>query len=219
METKDWLPLIGVIVGAVLGWFLNQLGQWMNGRRDEKKAIARAISNLLEIRHHLLAFPKATEVLSEHFGLPREHHTLFKVALSQLFPPDSDLSKRYSDAVNLVADQNPILGFRLRSQDRVIPLLDNLRKIALNDPNAIKAMPALEQELLGQLTPLLDKLLRELASAHGVITSFAVRRQLKREMELPADLLASLKARLIPQATHKEANDSQVKLQENADLP
>ena len=32
---KDWLPLVGVLVG----WFLNQCAQWFIFRRDERKAI------------------------------------------------------------------------------------------------------------------------------------------------------------------------------------
>src|ERR1700680_3983108 len=33
MQLKDWLPVIGVVVGVVLGWFFNQLGSWCDGKR------------------------------------------------------------------------------------------------------------------------------------------------------------------------------------------
>jgi hypothetical protein len=208
METRDLLPLIGVLVGTVLGWVLNQLTQWVLLRRDEKKAIARTISDLLEVRHRLLTFPRITELLSRDFGLPQESHTVVKVVLAQLFPPDPDLSKRYSEAVNLVAAANPILGFRLRSQDRVLPFLDHLRKIALNDPSASTAFPGMERELMGHLAPNLDRLLKELAWSHGILTSFAVRRQLTRPLEIPDGFLESFKAMLPkPQQQSNQPSD------------
>jgi len=205
MLTKDLLPLIGVVVGALLGWGLNQLTQWLVVRRDEKRAIARAISDLLEIRNRLLAFPRVAEILSQHFGLPPEGHTLIKVVFAQLFPADPDLPKRYSESVGLVAASNPILGFRLRSQDTVLPLIDQLRKISLNDASAVTTMPALEQELMKHLRPHLDRLLRELAWTHGLFTSLAVRRLLRRPFEPPEGFIESLKAR-IPQPQPKQAS-------------
>jgi hypothetical protein len=50
---KDWLPLAGVAVG----WGLNECSQWFIFRRDERKPIGRALTDLLEVRHRLLAIP------------------------------------------------------------------------------------------------------------------------------------------------------------------
>lgn len=199
MQLKDWLPLIGVVVGVALGWFLTQLGQWLVLRREEKKAISRALSELLEIRHRFLAIPKAVEFLSQHFPIPPDGQMAMKVALARLFPPDVDLAKRYGEAVSLVAGCNPILGFRLRSQDLVSPLFDTLRQMALADSQAsIALLSKLERELMGQLKPHLEQLLRELAWMHGSMTWWDVRCLLKRPLEIPESLLQSLKAGLPP---------------------
>jgi hypothetical protein len=195
MQLKDWLPLIGVAVGAVLGWLLSQLGQWFVARREEKKAIARALSELLEIRLRLLAIPKIVELLSRHFPVPPEAQTAIKIAFVRLFPADVDLGKRYGEAVSLVAACNPILGFRLRSQDLASPLLDTLRQLAMADsPAAAAGLTKLEAELMGHLKPHLERLLREMAWMHGWTTWWHVRRLLQRPMEIPEGFLETLKS-------------------------
>ena len=173
---KDLLPLIGVLVGTILGWLLGQVGQWFVTRREEKRAIARVLSELLEIRLRLLAIPKVLDVLSQHFPIPPEAQTGIKLVFSRLFPLDKDMGQRYSEAVSLVAASNPLLGYRLRSQDMVSPWLDTLRQLAANDGTTSAALFAkLDEELLGHLRTHLEKLLKELAWMHSGSTWWAMR--------------------------------------------
>lgn len=197
MPVKDLLPLVGVIVGALLTLLTGQLGQWLASRRDEKKAIARALSDLLEIRLRLLAVPKIPELLAKHFPIPPEAHTAMKIVFTRLIPPDADIGKRYGEAVTLVAACDPILGFRLRSQDIASPLLDTLRQLAFADgPSSAAAFANVETELMGHLKPHLDELIKEIAWLHGWSTWWKVRRRLNRPMELPAGFMEALKAQL-----------------------
>lgn len=197
MQWKDLLPLVGVVVGALLTWLTGLVGQWLAARRDEKKAISRALSELLEIRHRLLAIPKITELLSQQFPIPPEGQTAIKIVFTRLFPIDVDLGKRYGEAVSLVAACNPILGFRLRSQDIASPVLDTLRQLALADsPTAAAALVKVEAELLRHMRPHLERLLREIAWMHGWTTWWRVRQLLRRPLELPEGFLETLKSQL-----------------------
>ena len=205
MPLKDWLPLIGVVVGVVLGWLLSQLGQWFAARRDEKKAIARVLSELLEIRHRLLAIPRIAELLSQHFPIPPESQTAIKIAIARLFPADVDMGKRYGEAVGLVAACNPILGFRLRSQDVASPLFDTMRQLALADsPATATALTRVEAELMGHLRPHLDELIKEIAWLHSWSTWWRIRHRLNRRIELPEGFIEGLKAHL-PQFSQGQA--------------
>lgn len=202
---KDILPLIGVLVGTILGWLLGQLGQWFLTQREEKKAIARVLSELLEIRLRLLAIPKVLEFLSQHFPIPPEAQTAMKLVFSRLFPFDAEMGKRYSEAVSLVAASNPLLGFRLRSQDMVSPWLDTLRQLAANDgPATAASFAKLDEELLGQLRPHLECLLKELAWMYGWRTWWKVYRLLHRPIELPDNISEMLKRHIqqMPKGTH-----------------
>ncbi len=197
MQLTDWLPVVGVIAGTVLGWVLGQLGQWFVARREERKAIARVLSELLEIRLRVLSIPKIAELISEHFAVPPESQTAIKIAITRLLPADVDLGKRYGEAVNLVSASNPILGYRLRSQDLASPLLDTLRQLSVADsPAAAARLARLEIELRGHIEPHLGRLLREVASMHSLGTWWRLRRSLLRPMEIPEGLLATLKSEI-----------------------
>jgi hypothetical protein len=173
---KDWLPLAGVAVG----WGLNQCGQWFVFRRDERKAIGRALTDLMEVRHRLLAIPKAVEMMAEKLKVPADAHPPLRAVLGALFPPDEGLAKRFEESVSLVSGMNPILGFRLRSQDVVGPLLQRLRTMALHDsPQTVTIFAKLEDHLVRHLSPHLEILIRELAWEHGWWTWWKARRRLR----------------------------------------
>jgi hypothetical protein len=188
---KDWLPLAGVAVG----WGLNQCGQWFVFRRDERKAIGRALADLLEVRHRLLAIPKVVEAMSAKLGMPADAQTPLKVVFGALFPSDEGLAKRYEESVSLVAATNPVLGFRLRSQDVVGPFLHQLRALALRDgPQSVALLGTMENHMLSHLAPHLERLIRELAKRHGWRTWWETNRRLKQPFDAPEEFWEALKA-------------------------
>jgi hypothetical protein len=192
---KDWLPLAGVAVG----WGLNQCGQWLVFRRDERRAIGRALADLLEVRHRLLAIPKAVEAMSSKLGMPADAQAPLKVVLGALLPSNESLAKRYEESVNLVAGMNPILAYRLRSQDMVGPFLHQLRALALQDgPQGVALFGTMEDHLLRHLTPHLERLIRELAKRHGWRTRWETNRRLKEPFDAPDEFWQGLRA-AIPQ--------------------
>ena len=193
---KDWLPLAGVVVG----WGLNQFGQWFVFRRDERKVIGRALTDLMEIRHRFLAIPKTVELMAAKLNLPAHTHIPLTVALGSLFPQDEGLAKRYAESVSLVSGMNPILGFRLRSQDMVGPFLHQLRQAALQDsPQAITMFTTIEEKLIHHLSPQLSSLILELAWEHGWRTWWRTRARLRRPIEMPEDFWDSLSASVAQQ--------------------
>jgi hypothetical protein len=192
---KNWLPLAGVAVG----WGLNQCGQWFVFRRDERKVIGRALTDLLEVRHRLLAIPKAVELMTVKLNLPADANAPLKMALGALFPPDERLANRYDESVSLVSGLNPILGFRLRSQDIVGPLLQRLRAVALQDnPQNVAMFSKMEDHLIHHLSPHLELLILELAWGHGWRTWWRTRERMKRPLEVPEGFWDGFLA-LVPQ--------------------
>ena len=68
MDSASLLPLvkelgIGTLLGTIIGWSLNQWNQRIALRRDRRKALGRTLSDLLEIRHLVLAVPSAIKTV------------------------------------------------------------------------------------------------------------------------------------------------------------
>ncbi len=181
MLGQEYIALIGV----VLGWALGEASRRIWARREEKRAIAQALAALLEIRHRVMAIPKALELVSSKWALPAGAEAALKGIVSRLFPPDQGPIPRYSNAVALVAAQNPILGFCLNQQDAVLPFLDQLRAIVSTDPSAGPVWPKIETEFLAVITSHIETLIKQLAWRHGWWTRIRVDRLLNRKPELP----------------------------------
>lgn len=190
-DLKDALPIIGV----GLGWCLNELSQLWRARREDRKAMGRALTDLLLLRHRLLAVPKAVDELSKRFPIPEQGQTVLGHILSSWIPIEA-LTKRFEDAVTLVSGIDPVLGFRLRSQDLLATLTAQLRVAALNDPKSVCAWPEFERWLLEQIVPDLDRMVLDVARGHGWLTWFKTNRRLKRGLEFPLGALDGLTSTL-----------------------
>lgn len=191
LQVREWLPIATLVIGALLGWILNQLGQWFVSRRERRRAVARVLSDLLEIRHRLLAVPRTLEEISKHVQLPPQAHFVLAAVLGNLLPAGK-LAERYNESVNLVASDDPILGFRLRSRDVVFFVLDQLRLVAASDPAATAAWPELESRLMEQVIPNLEEVIRHPALRHGWRTYFKARRSIRARPALPLGFVDSI---------------------------
>ena len=81
----DWnyaVPLAGVL----LGWVLNELSFAIRIRREDKRIMARALSELLELRHRAFAVKRAKELLLEQFPIPPEVQPVVTQVLETILP-------------------------------------------------------------------------------------------------------------------------------------
>ena len=137
---------ITTLVGVVVGWVLGQLHERLAARREERRAVARVLFELLELRHRLLAVPAVVEQLTKPFGAPPETQTRLGAVLGALIPPDS--LKKYEESVCLVAAHSPLLAYRLRSQDLASSLLNQLRAMAASRDDSALLWQRLEPRIL-----------------------------------------------------------------------
>jgi len=178
------IPLIALIIG----WFLNELSLVFRVRRDDRRAIARAVADLLEIRHRLFAVKKVPEEIKKRFNISDHEQVLFGTILNSFLPDPEGLHKRYDEAVGVIASANPLLGFRLRSQDFLPALIGYLRLIASGDKNASKVWHKIESQLTSFIDPHLNEMITELAWRHGWLTWVKVRRYIRKPFESPREL-------------------------------
>ncbi len=132
------------LIAALFGWILSSLSQHLLVRRQRREAIKRALSDLLEIRHQLIASDAVFAKLREMIPIPPEAEAQFAPWIEQFVLPNADaLSKRFDESVSLIASIDPILGFRLRSKDLMRPLLQRLAAVLSQNAQAAILGPGL----------------------------------------------------------------------------
>lgn len=180
------------IATLILGWTLNEITRYFSTRRDNRKPISAAISDLLLIRHEILANRVVIKELLNRIDIPAELHpeftALMKWLRELLLPKQTDLGTRYDNAVSLIAATDPVLGFRLRSQHLIEDYLVGIGKLGGTDKEAMKFFTVMEEKMANLLIPFLEEMILALAKLHGPFTSFEVRRILKQGTTLPSEI-------------------------------
>jgi hypothetical protein len=179
----DWLKSI---ISIALGWLLSQLSQYSLERRDRRKAISRALSDLLEIRHQFLSIETAVGEIERLAKLTPEAKAQFYTLVNNALPNWQYMGQRYDESVSLIASIDPLLAFELRSKDQVRPTLSMLQNIASQDPQAAAFWNSFHKKIVSQLEPDFDAAVRKLAWKRGSITRLRVEKKLKKRRELPA---------------------------------
>jgi hypothetical protein len=192
---------IGTLLGTVVGWGLNQWSQLVSLKRDRRKALGRTLSDLLEIRHLVLALPRAMKLLSSIVPLPPEAELHVKTFFSDwLIPTGDNLAKRYDESVSVMAETNPVLSFRLRSKDLFLPWLDQLRRLTIQHggKDAAAIMMEIESSITAEYRKVLEELIGDVACRYRWRTGAEVKKLLARpELELPAGIEEKLKETLL----------------------
>ena len=153
---------IFISIGALLiGWFLNEISQYFRRKKEDKKGLARAITELLDIRHQMLARYIIAPKIGEKLGLPENVSKVFgeqivKIFLSE-FLNTEEISRRYNEAVNTISNVDPILGFRLRSKELIQNLIVKVETVQEN----VTANNQISEQDLDQISEMKKGFLRE----------------------------------------------------------
>lgn len=168
---------------------MNELGQQFKVRREDRKALARALAELMEAHAQASKFSEVIATFRERLGpLPPAFPHVFYLMMERLLGSSEDTKKRYDEAVTLVASVEPILGFRLRSSDSYPKIVSKLRMLALQDSQTSLAFQDLEPLVDRKTRETLKELILEVAMKHGYVTWFRVRRMLNKPREIPPEM-------------------------------
>lgn len=184
MEFSNILPVLTLI----LGWLLNEASRYLGIRKEKRESIAQAISDLLEVRHQIVAIRTVVEQLTERFNIPPEVRPMMTEFYRQLIPLPEDLSKRYDNAVTIIASTDPILGFQLRSKNLFGEYMSKLSLLINADKRTRLTLVDFETKLENMIIPQLEESILNLSKKHSPRTWFQVRRLLKKKLELPEEV-------------------------------
>ena len=183
-DLKTILPLVGTLVGVIVGWFLKEISQMLQLRREDHRLIGCVLADLMEIRYRLLSVKKISDEVIERFKIPLQDQLLPKNLLDSILPGLEDMNKRYEKSVSAIASADPLLGFQLRYKALFAPYISQIRSIAAMNENSAIVWSQIETQLVELAKPEFDKLILKLSRLHGLGTWFYVRRHIRKPLEI-----------------------------------
>lgn len=172
---------ITTVFSVILGAAIAGAGTLWQARVDHKKAVAMALSELLEVRHRMIAFQTMVHEFKAHFQMSDELVPVILDMLNKVLPKDPNLHERYSQSVQVIAGVDPLLAFRLRSKDGVNDFIDNLTLMSAQNGVPTQESSKFDEFLRKHIVPVLDEALLELADAH----SRCLLKQVKKKLSEP----------------------------------
>lgn len=180
---KDFLPLLGVLLGAAI----SGVSQIHKAKLERKRSIAIALTDLLEVWHHLNCIKEVLDAFKMKYDIPAEVEAVLHSAIEEISPIDPELHKRYESAVSMLSGYDPLLAFFLRSRSTAPHLLSSIKGLGSANGIDASALGALSRTLLNTMAPALDQAVVKLASAHGWSTKRRVAKYLKESEGLPPE--------------------------------
>lgn len=182
------LQVIAPLIGVVLGSAISGINTHLRTRAEKKRLIARALSDLLEIRHHVIGIETVLCEIRSRVQVSEEEALLFREHMNSVAPLDTEIHKRYDEAISLLAGADPLLAFTMRSKNKVPLFLDSLKSVS----SSFGATPAQFSSFAGvirsAITPALDEAVLELAAQHSFSTKRKVKALVASSGQVPTEL-------------------------------
>jgi len=176
------------VLALVIGWFLKASDQRLARGRRRKRLINIALSELLDIRHHLTTELETFRTAMQQLPSPDMVRVAVFEELQQFAGRLAPTQSAYAGAVRTIAGFDPLLAFRLRGLAKLPSVVqDQTRqaKIAGIDQNlAIATAVDFMAFSVGQV----EEGIRLLAWRRGLLTWVRVRRHLSARMGSIPDL-------------------------------
>jgi len=194
MKTSS--ALVHDVLLIVIGFLLSQVNNLFADRRERKKAISSALSDLLEVRSHFVGLERIAEQIGNLVGsIPEHEKSQMRVTFDSVLPKWDELHSRYDQSVTTLAGLDPLLAYRLRSKDFIRPLLTLLYSLMGKDPQAAAVMgPIMKTKLVGKVEPILDEAILALAKKRNRLCWYRTKRLLKNEKQLPDGFIEFLES-------------------------
>lgn len=177
---KEILPLLGVLVGAAISGVSHLYKSW----QERKRSIAVALTDLLEVRHHMAGIKEVLLAFKQRYKLPAEFDSFIYDAIEQTSPINPELHKRYESSVSMLSGYDPLLAFYLRSKSTAPHLVSSVKGLGSAGGMEASALGELSNTLMSAIAPAMDQAVLKLAAAHSWRTRRKVAEYLKKSSGL-----------------------------------
>lgn len=186
----DAIQIVSPLIGVVLGGLLTGVGSHLRARAERKRMVARALTDLLEVRHHVIGIDVVLREIRNRVKVPAEVVQVLRVGIETIIPIDQDVHKRYDEAVSLLAGIDPLLAFNMRSKNTVPHLLALVRELSATNGVMPSQIESFEATLRSVVTPTLNSAVLELARHHSFFTSRRVKKMMASTGRVPPEFAA-----------------------------
>lgn len=210
--------LLALLVGAFLTWVVSQAGSYAADRRERRRAVGRALADVLETRRLVLGVMAAVELIADKLEgptvIPPNARLALQQMLEQQFLPDpKPLVDGYERNIEILAGLDPILAAQIRALPQARPYLARLRSFALSAPpgceTAVSTLAGADAALRRALSESLGDAAGTLAKHLGWRFRRRVRRALDSQSRLDPDAERKLAEILSPFQLALRAQSSQ----------
>ena len=178
------MPLLGVLIGAIL----TGTGSMIRDRLERKRLIGRALSELLEIRHQMVALDRVLTLMARQLEIPPEAMPIVRNLVRSIVPMDSEVHRRYEEVVTVLSGEDPLLGFYLRSRCGILTFTESMRTSGIEHGVEPETIEKIGSELSSLLIPELNKVVLLVGRKHSIITWWKVREILNKSNEIPSNI-------------------------------
>lgn len=179
------MPLLGVLIGSIL----TGTGSVIRGRLERKRLIARALTELLEIRHQMISLDRVLTLLASQLQIPPEAMPVVRSLVSSIVPIDSEVHQRYEEVVTLLSGEDPLLGFHLRARCSILTFTESMRTSGIEHGVEPAVIEKIGNELSSLIIPELNKVVLLVGRKHSIITWWKLRKILNKSDEIPSNVL------------------------------
>jgi hypothetical protein len=176
MNFGNILPVLTLLIG----WFLKEFSDFFQSKRERRKVIGIAVSDLLEIRDRMVAYRRTLDSLQKRFRIaPLAAANLSKI-MESIIPSIDNFQERYEKTLSLIATTDPVLAFRLRSRYVFNPAINKLKDFLGADYLNLSFVMKVEGFTTQAMLTVFDELILELAKMHSKKTVAEIQKQLNR---------------------------------------
>jgi hypothetical protein len=184
----DALQIIAPLVGVVLGSLISGIGVLWRSRVERKSLIARALSDLLEIRHQVVSVELTLRELKNRVAISEDDAVAFRTHMNTVMPLDENIHQRYDEAITLLSGIDPLLAFSMRSKNKIPVFFESIRKLSISLGINPSQASTLESIFRLSITPALDEAALKLATLHSWKSKKAVRSIVKKTNDVSPEI-------------------------------
>lgn len=177
MEPKEYLPIVGVIIG----WALSQITAYLRGRGESLRSLGRAISTLYFLNMEMIQLKMAIEAFKNQSSDVKEWESYRQRAFKRYVDNTPEFSKQIEGAIERVSESFPTEGYNLREIVSKYQFIKtkSLEPFVQDEKLYVRMLSSYEAGFLGYQY-LLEKAVRRLAIRHSVIEWVKIELQIRR---------------------------------------